>query len=267
MIKAISLWCRSVARHNGFDLLIYNQWPLAHVAFAPACARPLALLDWCEVRTGLPYQLAQRFLPRMTNLNMAVSHAVQKHIAAVSGREVMYLPSGVHCSRYHSRPRNERSSILYLGRIARHKNLLFLIATFEILKQRGYDGELLIAGGGPAFNAVNERASSSPNSGCIKLLGPVSEEEKNRLLSTAELLAIPSRREGFPRVVAEAMASGLPVVTADFPENGTVHVVRHFGCGEVSDPLDCRFAETILSLLSDWGLYSQSAFARAPEMR
>ncbi len=260
-----AIWCRSMARGE-FDLLIFNQWPLAHVALAPGCARKSALLDWCEVRHGFPYGLLQRLLPRMTKWNMAVSPFVQKHISKVSGCAVEYVPSGIHCRTYRSQPRSERHSILYLGRITEHKNLPLLISAFEILKQKDYRGRLQIAGSGAALHALKECASESTAAKFIDILGRVSDEEKINLLTGAELLAISSRREGFPRVMAEAMASGLPIVTVDYPENGTADMVRHYNCGAVSEPSAHQLADTILLVLGSWDSYSTNATACAPEL-
>jgi len=251
---------------GGFDLLVYNQWPLVHIALAPACARKSALLDWCEVRHGFPYQFVQRLLPRMARMNMAVSPFVQKHISKVSGCTVDYIPSGLHSRYYRSRPRSERHSILYLGRITAHKNLPLLISAFEILKQKDYPGKLLIAGSGDALNALKECAAESTATKCIEILGLVSDETKINLLASAEILAISSRREGFPRVMAEAMASGLPIATVDYPENGTADMVRHYSCGAVSEPSAHQLADTILSILGSWESYSTNATARAPEL-
>jgi glycosyltransferase involved in cell wall biosynthesis len=202
----------------------------------------------------------------MMRRNMAVSPAVQKHISEVSGCRVTYIPSGIHCTNYRSRPLNERSGILYLGRIVKHKNLRLLIDAFEILKQKGYRGELIIAGDGPWSGALETRIAASPVARCISLRGPVLEEAKIELLAMSEVLVVPSKREGFPRVVAEAMASGLPTATPDYPENGTVHIVRYYGCGEVSHPSPQGLAETIRSLLSHWESYSRRGLARAPEL-
>jgi glycosyltransferase involved in cell wall biosynthesis len=260
-----AVWCRSKAKGE-FDLLIYNQWPLFHVALASASARRSALLDWCEVRHGFPYELLQRHLPRMTKWNMAVSPFVQKHISKLSGCPVDYIPSGIHGKYYRSRPRSERHSILYLGRITEHKNLPLLISSFEILKQKGYPGKLLIAGSGAALDALKECATESAATKFIDILGRVSDEEKINLLAEAELLAISSQREGFPRVMAEAMASGLPTVTVDYPENGTADMVRHYNCGAVSGPSPAQLADTILSILGSWESYSINATARAPEL-
>ena len=92
-----------------------------------------------------------------------------------------------------------------------------LIDTFDELCRRGQKTTLTIAGDGPAADEVAIRVAASPFAADIRILGPVDEATKLRLLTEAEVFVLPSRREGFPRVVAEAMASGLPVVTTRDP--------------------------------------------------
>jgi glycosyltransferase involved in cell wall biosynthesis len=261
-----SVWSRSMMRRLEHDLIIFNQWPLAHVVLASSADRQAGVLDWCEVRHSRLFSYIQRLLPGLTYRNIAVSCAVQAHIASVSGRPIGYVPSGVHCSRYRSRPRDERRDIIYLGRIAEHKNLPFLIRAFECLKQRGYPGGLKIAGSGPSMDAVRSRVAQSPNASCIGLLGRISDEDKVGLLSSSEVLAIPSKREGFPRVVAEAMASGLPTVTVEHPGNGTVSVLRQYECGEVCRDQPEDMAVTIENVLVNWSTYSRCALVRSEEL-
>ena len=261
-----AVWSRSMMQHLEHDIVIFNQWPLAHVVLASRADRRVGVLDWCEVRHSRLFSFIQRLLPRLTQGNIAVSSAVQEHMASVSGRAIGYIPSGVHCSRYRSRPREERRDVVYLGRLAEHKNLPFLIAAFDILKQRGYPHGLKIAGSGPSMETVRGHIADSPNASCISLLGRVSDEEKVALLSTCEVLAIPSQREGFPRVVAEAMASGLPTVTAAYPGNGTAAVVREYECGEVCSDAPHDMAIKIESVLVNWMTYSRAALERSQEL-
>jgi glycosyltransferase involved in cell wall biosynthesis len=155
---------------------------------------------------------------------------------------------------------------VYLGRVAEHKNLPFLIAAFELLKKQGYPHGLKIAGSGPSLDEMRRLIAASSYPSCITLLGHVSDEEKIRLLSSSEVLALPSRREGFPRVVAEAMASGLPTVTPAYPGNGTATVVREYGCGEVCGDSPEDMALKIELVLAKWTSYSLLALERSKEL-
>lgn len=261
-----SFWVSNVSSSENFDFIIYNQWPLLHIVCSPKKSRHYSVIDWCEIRNGRIYQFFQKSLPKTFKFNMAVSLSVSDSIEKISGQSVYFLPSGIDKKLYFQSEHNNRSSILYLGRIAEHKNLPLLIEAYELLREKGYKGRLLIAGEGSAFKDVLARVSSSQYSEFISLLGLVSEEKKIDLLSKAELLVIPSKREGFPNVVAEAMASGLPVVTSEYPENGTAAVVSYYGCGLVSKPNAISLSETILDALSDWANLSSEALRRSEEL-
>lgn len=261
-----SFWASKISSSEDFDFIIYNQWPLFHILFSPEKHRHCSAIDWCEIRNGKIYQFFQKSLPKTFHFNIAVSPAVCDHIEKVSGQSVYFLPSGIDRDLYLQSSRNQRSSILYLGRIAEHKNLHLLVEAYELLREQGYEGHLLIAGQGPALKDISERIFSSRYSEFISLLGLVSEEKKIDLLSKAEVLVIPSKREGFPNVVAEAMASGLPVVTSKYPENGTASVVSYYGCGLVSEPNALSLSKTILDTLSDWENLSSEALRRSEEL-
>ena len=49
----------------------------------------------------------------------------------------------------------------------------------------------------------------------VEVLGPVSNHDVLRLLSTGDAFFFPSKQEGFPNSVSEAMATGLPVVASN----------------------------------------------------
>lgn len=102
--------------------------------------------------------------------------------------------------------------ILWMGRPDPTKNVAALLSAFRIIERR-LDVRLIIAGDGSQIDL------SIPGPGCgllnnVIVLGPVTHEEKIRLLDRASVLVSPSLYEGFGFAPLEAMARGCPVVAA-----------------------------------------------------
>ncbi|MET4046203.1 glycosyltransferase involved in cell wall biosynthesis [Bradyrhizobium sp. RT6a] len=251
-----ALHVRRVARQSNYDVLLLNQWPLLHAVTIPKSHRAKAVMHWCEIRTGLFHRTIQAVLPRFVARNVAVSDAVGQAIQQFSVGPVHTLPSGIDIELYRSLPRSKRSGICYLGRMAPHKNVPLLIDAFELLKDQGYVGSLTLAGDGPAFDVIRERARISRYASDIILPGLISDSDKIELLSKSEALVISSLREGFPRVVAEAMACGLPVVTCEYEMNGTKEVVRSYDCGVVTLSAPDHLAQGVRDVIARWDHYS-----------
>lgn len=249
-------WTRRRLRLGEYHLVVLNQWPLLHAVTLPRDLRRRSVLHWCEVREGRFYGALQKWLPRLVTHNAAISDSVAGAIQRMSGQPVFTMPSGLRLGEYGAVPRDQRSGILSLGRIVEHKNLSLLVACFDVLKRRGYPGRLTIAGEGPAMPDLHRMVEASQVPGDIAILGPVSDAEKAQLLARSDILIVTSRREGFPRVVAEAMASGLPVLTAAYSGNGTKEVVREAGCGLVADPNPAALADAAQSILEAWETFS-----------
>jgi glycosyltransferase involved in cell wall biosynthesis len=261
-----ALAVRRLTQAHEFDAIFLNQWPLLHILVLSRRNRARAIVDWCEIRHSATFRVLQSFLPRLVAANTAVSAQVAHHIRTFAGGRVLVLPSGITGARYRMDAAECRRGILYIGRLTGHKNLSLLIDAFEALCRRDYGEPLTIAGEGPAFELVQRRAESSPYRSRIQLLGLVSDDRKCKLLAGARLLMITSQREGFPRVVAEAMASGLPVVTARYPQNGTVGVIETFQCGLCADPTPNDLAEAAQTVFGDWDAWSARAHHRAASL-
>ncbi|MDT7765836.1 MAG: hypothetical protein QOC63_5256 [Mycobacterium sp.] len=265
-IVKYSAWVRRLGLAQQHDFYLINQWPLLHIKTLPRQARARSGIHWCEVREGWLLRAAQARLPRMVGSNFAISQAVAAAIGDQSGQPSLVLPSGIELIRYRPAGRSKRSGLLYVGRLAPHKNLRLLIDAFELAVPRGFGGDLVIAGDGPARSEIETYACRSPNAPRIHVLGSVDEAHKIELLSQAAVLGMPSRREGFPRVITEAMASGLPVVTARFPENGAKDVVAQYGAGVVCGTEPAEFAEALLAAEADWDALSQAGLAGAQSL-
>jgi glycosyltransferase involved in cell wall biosynthesis len=261
-----ALWVRYRFRAQDYDIVLMNQWPLSHILLASAELRRKAIIDWCELRDGGVFRFIQRRFPHMAAANIAVSAPVAKQLESTCGRPVHCIPSGIWRDRYHGLPREQRDGLIYLGRLTEHKNIPLLIEAYELLRNRGYKGSLTIAGEGPSSDEIKNRAARSAYRTDIHFPGFVDEAQKRSLLASAEVLVIPSRREGFPRVVAEAMASGLPVATVGYSENGTCDVVNQYQIGEAADTNADSLAETVLSVCRKWETYSMSGYTSCQEL-
>lgn len=262
-------FCAGVRRQvvpQRYDYYLLNEWPLLHVNALPRKVRARAAIHWCEIRDDAILGLAQKRLPPLVGSNFAVSAAVAGAITEQSGQPCAVLPSGIELTRYRAADRSERSGALYVGRLAPHKNLPLLIDAFTLATTRGFVGDLVIAGDGPARPDIEIYAGRSPVAERIKVLGSVTEAQKIDLLSTAAVLGMPSQREGFPRVIAEAMASGLPVVTAKFGENGAKDVVAQYGAGVICGTDTADFAEALLTSQIQWDTFSQAGIAGAQSL-
>jgi len=259
---------RRVLRAQRFDLVYFNQWPGLHILAAPAAVRRAAAIDWCEVRGGVVYGTVQRRFPRLVRFNFCVNGQGAEELSAQSGVTVEYLPSGVVTERYRSLPRSQREGLLFIGRLTDSKNLPLLIQGFGELWERGWRQPLQIGGDGPLRDQLRRDVDALPDGArqAVRLLGRVSDEDKIDLLSRSAVLLLPSRREGFPVVVAEAMASGLPVATVDTAGNGTAHVVRSYGNGIVGADTPAGVADAVLATMERWEELSAAGLSAVPQL-
>ncbi|MFP3138247.1 MAG: glycosyltransferase family 4 protein [Nitrososphaeria archaeon] len=95
----------------------------------------------------------------------------------------------------------------------------------------------------------------------IEYLGTTSVEELARDLRRSKVFLFPSHLEGFGIAVAEAMASGLPVVCYDIPPMN--QVFRSEGTFFVREGDYAAFADAVIRLLQDPGLRESAGRANA----
>jgi len=113
--------------------------------------------------------------------------------------------------------------------------------------------KLDVAGDGDAIDHFKQLADEFDVSGRVSFHGKVNHDSVMKLLGQADLFCYPTGSEGFPKVVLEAMACGLPVITTRvsiLPElvgNGSGKLLERARPGEL--------AEAIRECLSDGAKY------------
>ena len=99
-----------------------------------------------------------------------------------------------------------------VGRMIAAKNHLFAIEVFSKLCKQNLDARLILVGEGELREAIEQQVAVLDLQDKVLLLGV--RRDVPALLSAMDCLILPSKFEGFPFVIVEAQANGLPCVVS-----------------------------------------------------
>lgn len=153
--------------------------------------------------------------------------------------------------------------IVAMGRLAEQKGFDILLEAFALLRERQAEWRVAILGEGALrgeLEALRDRLGLGDR---VLLPGRVSNPEA--LLRRADLFVLPSRFEGFPMALCEAMACGLPVVAADCP-TGPREILRDGVDGVLVPPENPELLASALERLMKDPAERKRLAARAPEV-
>jgi glycosyltransferase involved in cell wall biosynthesis len=141
--------------------------------------------------------------------------------------------------------------VLFLGQLKIRKGYDILAHAMPLVLARCPTTTFLFAGQNPAraghLTAICERNGSADH---LVLLGMVDEQEKVRLMRSADCLVYPTRYESFGLPPLEAMAAGCPVVASNIPVVN--EMIQHGVNGILVEPDDpAALAEGIVRVLTD----------------
>ncbi len=125
---------------------------------------------------------------------------------------VLSLPPPPHPADFTTLRKPGTALIGVVARLSHEKGVDLAIAALALLRSRGQDAALAIAGDGPEEQALRRQAEAAGLADRVHFLGRVADV--GALYRTLDCLMIPSRdgAEGLPNVLLEAMSAGLPVV-------------------------------------------------------
>lgn len=105
-------------------------------------------------------------------------------------------------------------TILFVSRFIPTKGLMDVIHACSIVKKQGYSFNLKCVGDGPVKAEAETEVERLNLKDCIEFTGYVSEKEVEKFYLSCAFLVFPTYHiEGFPMVIFNAAAAGVPIIT------------------------------------------------------
>jgi teichuronic acid biosynthesis glycosyltransferase TuaC len=230
------------ARHPGLGPLLADTLALTDqpLAVSEAICGVLAATGACR-RPPLPIYLGRESPPPPTAEERA---ALRRSLGIAPGDRV-----GV-----------------FVGGLSDDKGMPELAAAAESLLASRPVLRLLLVGAGPHDARWRELARRSGRPDRVVLPGRVPPEEVRRHLGAADFMVFPSRSEGLPQAVLEAMDCGLPVVGTRV--GGIPEAVIDGDTGLLVPPRDAAALEAAMTrMIDDDGLRARCAAASLARAR
>lgn len=198
---------RLILSFHGSDLLLADPRTLAMMP---------SILAAADAVTVVSRQMRRR-LERMPGVDMNRVHVVP------NGVDVdFWCPSPT--------PLPPGRTMLCAGRLEPVKGVDLLIAAFAEIAQAWPDARLVIAGEGAERDELGRQAVAAGLSERVKFAGFLDREALRTAYREADLFVMPSRSEGFPIALLEAMATGLSHVAAEVGGVGEIATPRTGSC-------------------------------------
>jgi glycosyltransferase involved in cell wall biosynthesis len=220
------------AKDEGFDLLHTHGYKantlVAGMRRKQRRLRAVATLHgWTATRyfsRMRAYETAERFMLRNADRVVAVSEALVERWALRRryGDRLRVIHNGIPVDSGHMAdecaplPReiaefiHGRKAIFAAGRLSPEKGFDVLIEALPILKSKGLDVRLVLVGEGKQRARLAEQARALEVGDAVMM--PGYHENAGRLMRYFDAIAIPSRSEGLPIVLLEALMAKVPIV-------------------------------------------------------
>lgn len=188
------------------------------------------------------FRWIERLLRRRARAVIGVSQAnVDDYVAAVGAHPVMsVIPNGIDVARFSSpgRPRERKQSarVVQIGRYTAVKNQLQTVRAFREVLTEVPTARLQLYGviEDPAYyRSVIELVDELGIADRVSVEGPRSDIP--RVLSEANVFAMPSVSEGHSIAFMEALASGVPIVASSIPPFAFAKRLTNLQLIEVND--------------------------------
>jgi glycosyltransferase involved in cell wall biosynthesis len=266
----------TLVHHVTIKPVIYGSLA-ARLAGVPAVVNAVTGLGWVFIARSVRVRALKLGVKRAYRLafrhpNMRVIFQNPDDRAAFVSEELLapaqaalIRGSGVDMAAFHPTPEPTGEPVVVLaGRMLWDKGVGEFVEAARTLRAQGVRGRFVLVGASDPGNPAaipSEQLAAWRESGSVEWWGQRSD--MTDVLAQCHVACLPSYREGVPKVLIEAAASGRPLVATDVP--GCREIVRPGHSGVLVPARDAAaLAEALRGLLEDAALRAQlGAGARA----
>lgn len=202
----------------------------------------------------------KRIILKNSNAAIALTDDMKEAMQNIWNMPICVIPNGIDLEKFNTLRKSKTHStkiaesddkvILFVGRLHPIKGLSYLIEAMKIIHQRYPKSRLLIVGDGDERDYLNMIVKNSNLNECVTFIGKVPNKSIPEYMALADILVLPSLSEGFPVVILEAMACGLPIVATKI--RGNQEIIKDWDNGFLVEPRNSKnITEKVLLLLKD----------------
>jgi glycosyltransferase involved in cell wall biosynthesis len=196
----------------------------------------------------------------MVDHHVCVSEAVatfSRQHSRLPEQNITVIPNGVDAELFANAEPSDLSvfgippdaqTMLFVGRLDPQKDPCLLLQAMELLMSSYPQLHLLFVGDGPLKEELKSQVVNSELKERVHCAGR--RDDVANLMKACDVFVLPSRWEGMPNVVLEAMAAGLPIVATEV--EGTAELLAENQTGLLVPPHSpTALAEAVETLLRD----------------
>jgi len=256
----------SLVREKKIELLHLNN-QLVYNFFGVFVARSSNIPCVSHLRTFNSYGINKNKIVYTKKINIhyiAISEQIKKHWVekGLNSKKIDVIYNVYQSSDEDALPDNDIPSIseydgckiIFVGRLIDCKGIPFLLKSFEQIINNNINAKLFLVGDGEEENKLKEYISELNIKQHVVFLGYRSNPQA--FIRKADLLVLPSSKEGFGRVLLEAMDVGTPVIGTRI--GGMPEIIEHGVNGLLVNYGDVdNLKRSIITILKDESLRSK----------
>lgn len=213
-------------------------------------------------RLGKPLvRFTRSLLQSMHAVLVVISSRMKGYLAARDFYlpDIQLIPNGVDAARFNATDldisfQEREQVIICISRLSYEKGIDVLLQAWSIVLKQSPQSRLIIVGKGDLRPQLECMASALGIADCVEFAGL--QEDIPAQLHRAAVAVLPSRVEGMPVALLEAMACGLACVATRV--SGSEDIIEHGVNGLLVEPEDYQgMAQELLALLHDPALVQQ----------